>query len=772
MRSSANAEDLPGLSFAGQQETFLNVHGQEELLSAVQRCWASLWTTRAISYRYEMGIDQAAVAMAVVVQLMVPSDVAGVLFTVNPVTGERSEMVVNASYGLGEAVVSGQVTPDTYVVDRQSMQTKETIIGAKEKTIISDKGQGTQTRDVPDGQRDQSSLSEKHLAELAERSLEIERLFEGVPSDIEWAVSDGKLWLLQARPITNLPPAPIEDVSWDPPPPTRELIRKQVVELMPEPLSPLFEDLYLKVGQTLATNQFFAYEKFPFAAAGPFYVAVNGYGYFRSDPGDRLPLSDGEKKHRKRSLWHRFSYWCAVKVPVVGIFPSWLVKVRDWKKFTLPTYMNAIERWRKVKPAESTERQLYEGVRELTIADAVFWGGRASTSKVFGVAKVSDQLLQTFLQEALPEEQLTSGVFLSGFASKPLQANEDLWNLAQRIRENEALYELTVLTPPARLMDALQEHDAGGPVLEALTAYLRTNGHTVYNIDYVVPTMIEEPDGLLATLKSMVVNPGAAPSEHQQRLTVQRAEALEKVRRLLRGKLAWKFRWYHWQARHFYPLREESMFYMGAAWPVLRTLALELGKRLTSAGALAEPGDIFYLTSTEIERAIDAQEGGRAMPKYGEAVLGRRELREARKRLQPPAVLPVDAWEKLSSRAVQKRNDASSDTLSGFAVSPGTVTGEASVILSPEDFSQMKPGTILVCPMTTPAWTQLFPHAIGLVTDIGGITAHGSIVAREYGIPAVLGTGNITERVKSGQTITIDGDSGVVSLVEDLTNLS
>ena len=742
-------------------------------MSAVQRCWASLWTAQAISYRYEMGIDQASVAMAVVVQVMVPSDVAGVLFTVNPVTGERSEMVVNASFGLGEAVVSGQVTPDMYVVDRSSMQTTETIIGGKEKAIVSNEGQGTQTRDVPDDQRDQSSLSEEHLAQLATLSLKVEQLYDGVPQDIECAVSDGKLWLLQARPITNLPPAPLQDVTWTPPEPTKELVRKQVVELMPEPLSPLFDELFLKVGQTLAGQQFMAYEGAPFTSNGPFFATVNGYGYFRADPSDTFPVTDEEKKKRKRSLWHRFTWWSAANIPIVGFFPSWQTKVRHWRNDALPRYLSAIERWRQVVVEGAAERQLYDGIRELTIADAHYWGGKASASKVFGVAKVTDQGLQTFLERVLPKGQLTSGVFLSGFASKPMQANADLWRLAQRIREDEALYELTVITPPARLMAALRQHAAGGPIVESLTAYLKTYGHTVYNLDYVVPTMIEEPEGLLSTLKAIVINPGPDPAAHQAQLAVQREEALRKVRGLLRGKLAWLFRWYHWQARHFYAYREECLFYMGAAWPVLRPLALELGKRLVATGALSDPADIFYLQSDEIERAIDAVESDETIPEFAEKVVERRELREARKRLQVPNVLPVDAGEKEKlAFATQKFNEDSGDTLKGFAVSPGTVTGEASVIMSPDDFSKMKPGTILVCPMTTPAWTQLFPHATGLVTDIGSITAHGSIVAREYGIPAVLGTGNITERVQSGQTITIDGNGGVVSLVDDLANAS
>ena len=185
VRSSANAEDLPDLSFAGQQDTYLNVRGAEALIKAIHDCWASLWTPRAISYRHQMGIEQDVVAMAVVVQIMVPSDVSGILFTANPVNGERSEFIINSSFGLGEAVVGGQVTPDTYVVDRKTYTVKERIIGPKAQKIVSSDKQGTILQDVSEYERNQSSLSENLLKELSSIALDVESLFDGVPQDIE-----------------------------------------------------------------------------------------------------------------------------------------------------------------------------------------------------------------------------------------------------------------------------------------------------------------------------------------------------------------------------------------------------------------------------------------------------------------------------------------------------------------------------------------------------------------------------------------------------------
>ena len=245
VRSSANAEDLPDLSFAGQQDTYLNIRGSDAVFAAVRNCWASLWTTRALSYRHEHAIAQEAVAMAVVVQEMVPSEVSGILFTANPATGERSEMIVNASFGLGEAIVGGEITPDTYIIDRETLAVMETIIGSKEHMLVSTAGQGTDTRELSAAQGEQSSLAEPVLRELAQLGIAVERHF-GQPQDIEWAVVNGTLALLQSRPITNLPPAPLKEILWDAPSPVLPggvLQRRVVVGNMPGPLSPLFAEL-------------------------------------------------------------------------------------------------------------------------------------------------------------------------------------------------------------------------------------------------------------------------------------------------------------------------------------------------------------------------------------------------------------------------------------------------------------------------------------------------------------------------------------------------
>jgi pyruvate,water dikinase len=233
-------------------------------------------------------------------------------------------------------------------------------------------------------------------------------------------------------------------------------------------------------------------------------------------------------------------------------------------------------------------------------------------------------------------------------------------------------------------------------------------------------------------------------------------------RRPFRSLLRW--------AQRLTPYREEALFYLGSAWPPLRRLALELGHRLAGVGSLGRPDDVFFLESAELAEALQARATGQPRPDLARLARERRDLREARKRLHPPAAVPPSTRLKfgpfdMSGLETQKRNVDAGPVLSGFAVSPGKVTAPASVVLSPADFDRMVPDTILVCPTTTPAWTPLFAQARGLVTDIGGVAAHGSIVAREYGIPAVMGTGNGTQRIAQGQVVTVDGDVGQVTLV-------
>jgi phosphohistidine swiveling domain-containing protein len=819
VRSSANAEDLPEFSFAGQQETFLNVRGEEALLAAVHKCWASLWTAQAISYRHQNGIDQDRVAMAVVVQIMVPSAVSGILFTANPTSGERSEMIINASYGLGEAIVGGQVTPDTYIVERPNLAIKESILGPKEQQIVYDGAQGIRIEDVSEEHRGDSSMSPEMLQQLATTALKIEHLFGDQPQDIEWAFFDGDLYLLQSRPITNLPVQPIE-VDWTPRPPARLLSRRQIVENMPDPVCPLFEELYLTKGLEAPR------QKSLMVGGGPMFVTLNGYAYQRFDwpqiiksvealeqnnnglkpvseeaidaaeykaqnahyeklkknaadaSGDDLKLFREELNADDQVAFDAFRNAAqAPKDAAITLPQSQNATyvafnhtaqndgvLKKWYEYTKPRLENSAQKWRQVDVSLATDQELLDGICEMGIEEGRYWSD--DSSHTFGVAKSTDDQLQCFLKETLPEHNFISGQFLTGIASKAMQANADLFDIAKLIRADDDLRYTLLVVPSPYLMQTLRDHPKASAVVLVLESYLATYGHQGYSMDFIEPTQSEEPSALFATLKGMVRDKDYHPKNQSAKTLAIRSEKLEEISNLLSGLEYWQFRFRLWLALKYNYIREEVAFRFGFTWSILRPMAHELGARLTAINTLQRFDDIFFLISDEIVQAINARRNQQSLPELGRLANSRRELRDARKLHHPPGTLPpeVSQIKGVSFKETQIKNDDGSEIMRGFPVSSGTVTGRASVILGPTDFDNMVPGSILVSPLTTPAWTQLFAHASGLVTDIGSILAHGSIVAREYGIPAVLGVGNGTQRIKHGQWLTIDGNTGTVTI--------
>ena len=757
VRSSATAEDLPSASFAGQQDTYLNVQGEDALLESVKKCWASLWTARAISYRNRQGIDPASVRLAVVIQLLVPAEAAGVLFTANPIDGTREQIVINATWGLGEAIVGGNVTPDTLIVDKtnQRILSRETST----KTLMTARSDnGTALRPVPKTQQEQQVLDDATAIDLARYGQRIESHF-GLPMDIEWAVSEGKIAILQARPITNLPPAPLRDVRWDPPRPGTIWMRRQIVEHMPEPLSPLFDELYLRNGldHSMETLCVFMSDLSGIDIPlwdfidRPFAASVNGYAYsiasFNFGP-KLVPL--------------------ALRIYVV-VLPKMIRHLLPrWQEESLPSYRACIEKWRDIDLSTTPDEELLQGVRELATEDAIYWFAAAVP---LGLARITDAALDRFLKSVSKGSRLTSGLFLRGFPSKTAEAQAHLEAIARKIHSSDTLRAVVLETPAERLLPALAAHAEGRSVMDDMQAYLDAYGHQIYNLDFATPTLGDDPIPVLLSLRTAVAHPErdvrtqqAALAQERDLLVARTEQALSPIQRpIFKRLLGW--------AQRYSPYREEGLFWVGAAWPTLRRLALELGQRLVEKGSLHEADDVFFLESAEIETASAAGAEGSSRPELAALARERRALREARKRLTPPVSVPPDGRMKfgpidMAMFEPKPRSVSSGPVLEGYAVSPGQVTAPASVIRSPDDFDKMVPDTILVCTSTTPAWTPLFAQAKGLVTDIGGALAHGSIVAREYGIPAVMGTGDATRRIKSGERVRVDGNSGSVTLVD------
>jgi rifampicin phosphotransferase len=367
---------------------------------------------------------------------------------------------------------------------------------------------------------------------------------------------------------------------------------------------------------------------------------------------------------------------------------------------------------------------------------------------------------------------LTSGMFLRGFPSPTVDAETELEGLAEQVSDSDELRALVGATPAADLPDALGRTPAGRRWLTAFSRYLDRYGHQVYNLDFVVPTQADDPLPVLVSLKAMTQRPGRDPRARQQAIIAERDTLVKETAESFDPFRRWLFLVLLGWAQRFGPDREQALFYMGAGWPTLRRLALELGRRLAERGSLRAAEEVFFLQTSELRAAVSAREAGQADSGLATLAYERRLLREARKRLHPPPVVPPDHRLRLgpfdiSAFETQRHNVPEGRTLRGFAVSPGRVSAPASVIRSPADFPRMEPGTVLVCPTTTPAWTPLFSQARGLVTDVGGVLAHGSIVAREYGIPAVLGTGSASQWIRHRQRITVNGDRGLVILEPD-----
>ncbi|MGH8903412.1 MAG: PEP/pyruvate-binding domain-containing protein, partial [Egibacteraceae bacterium] len=535
-------------------------------------------------------------------------------------------------------------------------------------------------------------------------------------------------------------------VAWDPPIPGSKWVRRQVVEHMPAPLSPLFEELYLREGlerpidtltRFLVGDSNFRLED---VVDRPFFATVNGFAYQRADYRLRLAMAPTLLRAWVRELRILFreadAYW----------------------REALPSYLATVERWHTADAEALADDDLLRGIRELAWADAEYW---YACALVVGTAKLTDGLLNRFLAVTARERNLTSGLFLRGFPSKTLDADAMLEALAERVRASEVLRQAVADTPAEALPGMLRGTPGGDAVLAGLEAYFRDFGHQIYSLDFAEPTHAEDP---LPTLQSVQARATGEPRDVrglQAAIARERDACIENTARALDPARRRAFLTLLRRAQRYGPGREEALFHLGTAWPTLRRLAGELGRRLTAAGTLNAPDDVYFLETAELAEPN---------PGLAEVAQERRALRQRRMRLRAPSAVPPTARMRLgpidlSVFETQKRNaDAEGDdaTLRGFAVSPGRVTAPASVVLGPHDFGTMIPGSILVCPTTTPAWTPLFAQAAGLVTDIGGILAHGSIVAREYGIPAVMGTGSGTRRIRHGQTITVDGDHGLV----------
>ncbi|TQM09178.1 PEP/pyruvate-binding domain-containing protein [Pseudonocardia kunmingensis] len=769
VRSSATAEDLPWASFAGQQDTFLNVVGSESVLDAVRRCWASLWTDRAVSYRATQGIGHRDVHLAVVVQRMVDAQVAGVLFTADPVTGTRTRTVIDASPGLGEAVVSGAVNPDHLVVDDGGVVV-ERRLGDKAVQVRPLPGGGTEQ--VPaTGGPGRSCLTDAQVAALVALGRMVEAHY-GSPQDIEWAIdAGGTPWLTQSRPITTLHPLPEPSPGG-----LRVYICATLAQGLTRPVTPMGLSGFRVIAATASELAFGVPVPDPVAGPPAFRTAggrafVDVTAALRTDVGRAvvpriLDIMESRSAAVFRSLLD--DPRLAVERPSRARFARRLAGVLI--RFRVPAQVaRALARpaaaRRRVErigdrvralaastPQGSAAQRLDRVVRVLGQAFPVMPGVFPAAAAGLVLLAAARRLAGADLDDAAADDVLRS-LPHNGTTEMDLR----LWTLARTLRGDCAAAAALRDTAPTEL--ARRYRDAALPpaLQSGLAAFLLRYGHrAVAEIDMGMPRWSEDPTHILGVLANYLRldDPALAPDAVFARGALAADAAIAAAVERVRRRSWWRapaVRFALRRARRLAGLRETPKDYLVRLITHARTQLAAIGGELTSRGLLAAPGDVFFLDLAEVRTALAGTD-------HRATVVARRAEydRELRRR-HVPRVLLSDGTE---PEAVA-RPGAVEGALVGTPASAGTVTAPARVVLDPVG-AHLEPGEILVAPSTDPGWTPLFLTAGGLVMEMGGPNSHGAVVAREYGIPAVVGVADATDRITTGQEVTLDGAAGTV----------
>jgi len=764
VRSSATAEDLPTASFAGQQDTYLNVCGTDDLLEWVKHCWASLWTARAVTYRTRQGFDHHRVYLAVVVQAMIQSEVSGILFTANPITGNRDEVVINASWGLGEAIVSGLVTPDTITVRKSDGHIVSREVASKERMIEYAREGGTVGRATPAELREVPALSDDQVGELVALGRQIESHY-GVPQDIEWAYAQGRFYILQSRAITTLAP-PAEEAAAE-----VEYNRTMFVELFPDPLSPAFLSAIQPLLHTMLDFTFEAWGFKPpegMEAVGVFYSQPYfNRGYIAAA---LQPLSPPVRERMVSQLVNPFGHHeqgirGEISLAYVGMIARtlrFMVGFPDKLPGLIARYRAEVAEVAAIPLETTPDGEIVAHIRELVFGTA----SRLLNYDFLMIAAIATtyQMLGTLLERYFGEDtQELRGKLISGVTGNvTMETNKHLWDLAQVAKASPVVADLLRKHSGWEVRAQLEQTPEGRAFLDELERFLSEYGHREIRMDILYPTWGEDTSPVLGFMRGYLdTDEAQSPHRQQARLVKERQELTEEVRtRLTQDLLGRCLIWpiFSWVLRHTQAHtreRDTMHFELTRLFPPFRRMLLELGHRWNEQGFINQPDDIFFLSLDEMGELADSPHS------MADEVRGRRAEFEANKSRPWPDI--IRGGQEIYAEAAVPAELAHGQ-LRGVAGSPGVVTGFARVIRGPEEFEKLKNGDILVAPLTTPVWTPLFAMAGGVITEVGGILSHGAIVAREYGIPAVMSVAAATKRVHEGQAITVDGNKGVVYL--------
>ncbi|MET7747578.1 rifamycin-inactivating phosphotransferase [Micromonospora sp. NPDC005367] len=748
VRSSATAEDLPTASFAGQQDTYLNVVGSAAVLRHVSRCWASLFTERAVSYRLRNGTDHRKVDMAVVVQQMVFPAAAGILFTADPVTGNRKVATVDASFGLGEALVSGLVNPDVFKV--RDGEVVGRTVAAKQRAVHALPGGGTREVAIDSQRQEQLALTDAQAVRLVQLGRRIEAHF-GRPQDIEWCLVDDDFHIVQSRPITTLFPIPAADDLEN-----RVYLSVGHQQMMTDAMKPLGLSMWQLTAMAPmheAGGRLFVdatrHLASPKSRAGFLEMAGRGDPLTRDaletvlDRHDFVPtLPDTGPGGPPGAAAAPIETDPGIVTELIERSQASIAALRhDIRTKTGPALfdflLEAFQEHKRVLSDPLSMQAIMAGMQ------ATWW-------------------LNDRLQEWLGERNAADTLTLSAPGNVTSEMGLALLDVADVIRPHPEVVAFLRDTSDDGFLDELPKLAGGIEARDAISAYLDRYGmRCVGEIDITRPRWSERPSTLVPLILDNIklFEPGAAERRFEQgRQEAQQKEqdVLARLRALPDGEQkADETKRMIDQVRSFIGYREYPKYGIVSRYFVYKQALLEEAERLVRAGVLTDKEDIFYLTFQELH---DVARSNRADEKL---IQQRKEAFRSYQALTPPRVLTSDGE---AITGAYRRDDAPTGALIGIPVSAGTVEGRARVILDMAE-ADLEPGDILVTAHTDPSWTPLFVGLAGLVTEVGGVMTHGAVIAREYGLPAVVSVLDATRLIPDGQRIRVHGSDGYVELL-------
>ncbi|WP_040785908.1 phosphoenolpyruvate synthase [Nocardia pneumoniae] len=767
VRSSATAEDLRTASFAGQYDTFLNVTDERQLLDCVRRCWLSVFTDRAIDYRRRRGIGHRDVELAVIVQRMADATVAGVMFTADPVSGRRGVTVINAAFGLGESVVSGAVSPDLYSLDSSGVLHKS----ISTKTVITKPlpGGGVENVELATADRRAQALPDNEIRELAALGRRLEAYF-GSPQDIEWARTGTGFLILQSRPITSLFPTP--------PPPADGWLHLYFSfghqQMMTEAISPLGQSVlrtYFPFGRRLPSGEssqmttagdrvFFDYTA-PLHSPLARRVLSWAVGSMDARVGQTV------REFAARTEFQRGYRTTLRREAAINIFllRAGLRVLNDLCWSNLNERHAAIHRFRQRSLATARARVGSSGGAKRIAAiqaDMHAVAPRIVDQLVIGPmsALLARQLIERLVERWLGDTTDVGALDKSLPGNITTEMGLVLADLADSTRDNPALREI-LEDPPEEFELAMLDTMSGGPqfrkALEDFLAHFGMRGPG--EIDIARPRWIDRPTLLFTSI--LAASQTSFPGEHRTRFVEGARAADTAIDRILgrvrstrngriRARILSRLIRVH---RTLMALREHQKFLTVGLFDIYRTGIRAEVESLVATGVLESAADGNYLSLHELRGLLS----GRAPDDLAEVIRARKSEFEVSMSLQVPRLLASDG----EMVAIGGSAVPTAGTLVGSPVSAGVVEGRARVVLRPEQ-ATFEDGDILVAPFADPAWTPLFSAVRGVVLEVGGVMAHGAVVARELGLPAVVGIDNATTLITDGQRIRVDGSLGTV----------